>query len=79
MRVHEFVFRSVTGATMPLDRWAGQPLLLEGVLLDSTGEPIVSDGFLGLTSRAEDLFQPAQLAVGQHPVPPGAPGPHHPA
>ena len=28
MRVHEFVFRSVTGATMPLDRWRGQPLLL---------------------------------------------------
>jgi glutathione peroxidase len=28
MRVHEFVFRSLTGATMPLDRWKGQPLLL---------------------------------------------------
>ena len=28
MRVHEFVFRSVTGANMPLDRWTGQPLLL---------------------------------------------------
>jgi len=28
MRVHEFVFRSVGGASMPLDRWTGQPLLL---------------------------------------------------
>lgn len=28
MRVHEFVFRSITGATMPLERWKGQPLLL---------------------------------------------------
>jgi glutathione peroxidase len=28
MRVHEFVFRSLSGATMPLDRWTGQPLLL---------------------------------------------------
>ncbi len=28
MRVHEFVFRSVTGASMPLERWKGQPLLM---------------------------------------------------
>lgn len=28
MRVHEFAFRSVTGASMPLERWKGQPLLL---------------------------------------------------
>jgi glutathione peroxidase len=28
MRVHEFRFRSINGATMPLDRWTGQPLLL---------------------------------------------------
>lgn len=28
MRVHEFAFRSLTGASMPLDRWKGQPLLL---------------------------------------------------
>ncbi|MCH7506623.1 MAG: glutathione peroxidase [Proteobacteria bacterium] len=28
MRVHEFVFRSINGASMPLDRWTGQPLLL---------------------------------------------------
>jgi glutathione peroxidase len=28
MRVHEFAFRSITGASMPLDRWKGQPLLL---------------------------------------------------
>ena len=28
MYVHEFVFRSITGASMPLDRWTGQPLLL---------------------------------------------------
>jgi glutathione peroxidase len=28
MRVHEFAFRSLTGATMPLERWKGQPLLL---------------------------------------------------
>jgi glutathione peroxidase len=28
MRVHEFAFRSLTGASMPLNRWNGQPLLL---------------------------------------------------
>jgi glutathione peroxidase len=28
MRVHEFAFRSIQGASMPLDRWTGQPLLL---------------------------------------------------
>ena len=28
MRVHEFAFRSINGASMPLDRWKGQPLLL---------------------------------------------------
>jgi glutathione peroxidase len=28
MRVHEFAFRSISGASMPLERWKGQPLLL---------------------------------------------------
>jgi glutathione peroxidase len=28
MRVHEFAFRSLQGASMPLERWKGQPLLL---------------------------------------------------
>ena len=28
MRVHEFVFRSLQGVNMPLNRWNGQPLLL---------------------------------------------------
>ena len=28
MQVHEYVFRSINGASMPLDRWTGQPLLL---------------------------------------------------
>ena len=28
MRVHEFVFESLNGATMPLERWTGQPILL---------------------------------------------------
>jgi len=28
MYVHEFAFRSINGATMPLNRWTGQPLLL---------------------------------------------------
>jgi glutathione peroxidase len=28
MNVYEYVFRSVGNATMPLDRWRGQPLLL---------------------------------------------------
>jgi glutathione peroxidase len=28
MRVHEYRFRSLSGASMPLDRWTGQPLLL---------------------------------------------------
>ena len=28
MRVHEFSFRSLSGANLPLERWKGQPLLL---------------------------------------------------
>ena len=28
MRVHEYVFRSINGASMPLERWTGQPILL---------------------------------------------------
>lgn len=28
MRIHEFVFRSINGASMPLERWTGQPILL---------------------------------------------------
>ena len=28
MRIHEFVFRSIDGAVMPLERWTGQPILL---------------------------------------------------
>ena len=28
MRITEFVFRSIQGTSMPLDRWTGQPLLL---------------------------------------------------
>ena len=28
MRIHEYSFRSLTGASMPLERWKGQPLLL---------------------------------------------------
>ena len=28
MRVHEYRFRSLSGASMPLNRWTGQPLLL---------------------------------------------------
>lgn len=28
MRLYEFAFRSITGASMPLERWTGQPILL---------------------------------------------------
>jgi glutathione peroxidase len=28
MRIHEYVFRSLQGASMPLERWTGQPILL---------------------------------------------------
>ncbi len=28
MRVHEYSFRSISGVSMPLDRWNGQPLLI---------------------------------------------------
>jgi glutathione peroxidase len=28
MRVHEYAFSSIDGASMPLERWTGQPLLL---------------------------------------------------
>jgi glutathione peroxidase len=28
MLVHTFVFRSITGSNMPLERWSGQPILI---------------------------------------------------
>ena len=28
MRVHEFAFRSLYGASMPFERWTGQPLFI---------------------------------------------------
>lgn len=58
MRVHEFRFRSLTGATMPLSRWAGQPLLL----VNTASECGFTPQFSKLQSLWEE-YRPAGLIV----------------
>ncbi len=41
-----------------------QDFIVNGDIGPSTGAPVVENGYLALSSRAEDLFQPAQITVG---------------
>ena len=58
MRVHEFAFRSITGVTLPLERWKGQPLLLVNTASEC--------GFTPQYSKLQALWQeyrPSGLVV----------------
>jgi glutathione peroxidase len=58
MRVHEYAFRSIQGASMPLDRWTGQPLLLVNTASEC--------GFTGQYTKLQALweeYKPAGLIV----------------
>lgn len=41
-----------------------QSFLVTGEVGPAGGEPVVEDGFLSLSTNAEDLFQPTQVAIG---------------
>jgi glutathione peroxidase len=58
MRVHEFAFRSINGASMPLDRWKGQPLLL----VNTASECGYTPQYEKLQSLWEE-YRPSSLVV----------------
>lgn len=58
MRIHEFVFRSLQGASMPLDRWKGQPILL----VNTASECGYTPQYTGLQALWEE-YRPSGLVV----------------
>ena len=58
MRVHEFAFSSLQGASMPLDRWTGQPLLL----VNTASECGFTPQYAKLQALWEE-YRPAGLVV----------------
>ena len=58
MRVHEYRFRSITGANMPLNRWTGQPLLL----VNTASECGFTPQYAKLQALWEE-YRPAGLVV----------------
>ena len=58
MRVHEFSFSSLQGASMPLDRWTGQPLLL----VNTASECGFTPQYAKLQALWEE-YRPAGLVV----------------
>jgi glutathione peroxidase len=58
MHVHEFAFRSINGASMPLDRWKSQPLLL----VNTASECGYTPQYEKLQSLWEE-YRPSNLVV----------------
>ena len=58
MRVYEFAFSSLQGASMPLDRWTGQPLLL----VNTASECGFTPQYAKLQALWEE-YRPAGLVV----------------
>jgi len=60
MRVHEFRFRSLAGASMPLDRWTGQPLLL----VNTASECGFTPQYAKLQSMWEEYRRNGLIVIG---------------
>ena len=58
MRVYEFAFQSLQGASMPLDRWRGQPLLL----VNTASECGFTPQYAKLQALGEE-YRPSGLVV----------------
>jgi len=58
MRVYEYVFRSINGATMPFERWTGQPLFI----VNTASECGFTPQYLKLQKLWEE-YRPSGLVV----------------
>ena len=58
MRIHEFAFRSINGASMPFERWGGQPLFL----VNTASECGYTPQYLKLQKMWEE-YRPSGLVV----------------
>jgi glutathione peroxidase len=58
MHIHEFAFRSIQGASMPLERWKGQPILIVNTASESQFAPQLR----GLQKLHQE-FTPSGLVV----------------
>lgn len=58
MRVYEYQFKSISGATMPLERWAGQPILLVNTASECGFTPQYAK-----LQRLWEEYRPAGLVV----------------
>jgi glutathione peroxidase len=60
MRVHEFAFRSLQGASMPLERWTGQPILL----VNTASECGFTPQYTGLQALWEEYRHSGLIVLG---------------
>jgi len=60
MRIHEYVFRSVQGTSMPLDRWTGQPILL----VNTASECGFTPQYAGLQSLWNEFRHSGLIVLG---------------
>jgi glutathione peroxidase len=60
MRVHEFAFRSLQGASMPLERWTGQPILL----VNTASECGFTPQYSGLQALWEEYRHSGLIVLG---------------
>jgi glutathione peroxidase len=60
MRVHEFAFRSLQGASMPLERWTGQPILM----VNTASECGFTPQYTGLQALWEEYRHSGLIVLG---------------
>ena len=60
MRVHEYRFRSINGASMPLERWKGQPILL----VNTASECGFTPQYAGLQKTWDEYRRTGLIVLG---------------